>query len=214
MHLTLLATLTGLLLRGSPAEPPYPPVRMAVSVRSIRAEAQRQRSTAEGDRYTRVASQAQLYANRDLGVSLRYPKDWVAQEMNQKEGNLTMVALFLSPPTSEKDTARENINFLVEDLPSPALSLQEYTDIAIEQERATFGNYTLLSSSDLLVAGLPAHRITYMASLPDAGSPTAFEQVWLLKDRKISVWTLAATPETFDAYAQTFREMLGTMELE
>jgi hypothetical protein len=181
------------------------------SARTIREEALRRRwEDATATDYSRMAALQNYFGSGLYRFGIRYPKDWTVQKLMDRSGSVTTVALFLSPFDNEQDTSRENINAVVEEMPSP-LSMAQYTDLAIGHERALFDDYALLASQDLLVAGLPAHRIAYTATFQ--GQTLAFEQVWVPRQGQMLVWTLAASPATFDRYSAIFHQMLNTLIL-
>ncbi len=216
VSLTLLAAfgLVAVQSGALPTRASLPPQRHVTyaSPRSIRAAALQQRQEhAERSLYTYPASLQQRYRNNEHGFLVRYPQGWKAQEMKQENyGKLSSIILFLSPLEGEKDVSRENINLVVEELAPSPQTLEGYTAAAIALEQELFDEYTLTASHDLQIAGLSAHRITYTAAV-NGGSTTAFEQIWFIRDGKAYVWSLAALPESYDRYAQTFRLMLDSL---
>jgi hypothetical protein len=184
-----------------------------MSPRAIRASAeQRRRDQMQQTRFLYTAALQQVYRNNRYGFSLRYPKGWKMQNVMQEgAGTLKTIILFVSPLEAEKDEAQENINLLVEELSAPRLTLEEYTAAALENERDIFTDYTLLASHSLLIDGMPAHRVAFTGSL-DGETTVAFEQIWLLREGRAFVWSLASSPASLDRYAQMFRQMIGSVD--
>lgn len=176
--------------------------------RSIREQAKQKRwEDFSRSRFTYDADLSQLYRSDLFGFSIRYPRGWKNEEILDRNGNVTTVALFLSP-MEEDDTTQENVNVVVEDIVDSRLTLDTYTENAIRQERELFSGYNLHTSVRLQIAGYPAHIVSYDALF--GGKNLSFEQVWILRDGKVYVWTLAAVPETFEKYSGSFRKMIDT----
>jgi len=205
----LLASLTALTLLLGPSSPS---IHAAGSPRLIRAAARSSRRDAvyrAGFVYTDALRNP--YRNNRFGFDIRYPDGWEVQHaLQQQGGGLAAAVFFLSPFDEKTDVARENINLVVEDLPSSAFSLETYTTIALANVEAVFTRYTLTASQELLLQGMRAQRVTYEGGFGD-GEPVAFEQIWFLRDGRAHVWTLAATPQTFDAHSLIFRQMMETL---
>lgn len=151
----------------------------------------------------------ETYENAEIGVSIRHPKDWKKDESLEQAGNLTLVVMFLSPVRAEKNL-RENINFVLEDV-DDGTTLQEYTELAIANEKSFLSDFTLLAKERVTLASWPAQRIRFRAVA--AGNTMRFEQVWFMKGGLAHVWTFADAEETFDKNLETFRSMLDTLTI-
>ncbi|MEK7218386.1 MAG: hypothetical protein AAB728_02880 [Patescibacteria group bacterium] len=181
--------------------------------RSVRAASMLQRlEQVERKRFTYTAALQQPYRNNQYGFSLRYPGGWKMQHvMQQGAGNLKTIIMFISPLETDEDEAQENINLIVEKMPSPLFTLDEYTEAAIRNERGILSPYTLHASHGLLLGGTPAHRVSFTGSL-DGKTTVAFEQIWMVREGHAYVWSLAASPSSLDKYAGIFRQMVASAE--
>ncbi len=199
------------LLAGNPGSTLIRPAH--ISPRSIRMQVLQQRKdSVQNGRYTYPAALQQIYRNNQYGFSVRYPQAWTMQESRQLKGSsLSTIVLFLSPLETEKDASRENINIVIENLPSATMTLDAYTEAALENEKAVFdGQYTVLASHDIPLGDMTAHRLAFIGRIGDGG-PVWFEQIWFIRNGAAHVWTLAALEGSSDRYAQIFRGMLDTI---
>ena len=130
------------------------------------------------------------------------------QNLLDSNGRITSIALFLSPLSDSGDTTEENINLIVEDVRDAPLTLDQYQDAAITQERGLFDSFSLVSTSDIVLDGEAGRDIVFQTTFNEKS--LFFEQAWALHDGIVYVWTLAAPPETFAQYSRMFHTMLGT----
>lgn len=150
------------------------------------------------------------FQSADFPMKFQYPSAWERDDVLETTPPLTLVVMFLS---SEQRPAgiRQNINLVVEDLPS-SMTLGQYTELGIKMEQEFFEHYALQKSEDVLIAGAySAHRVVFTASL--SGGDMTFEQVWVLRERTAYVWTFADSAQGFDKHVKTFERMLDTLTL-
>lgn len=178
------------------------------SVRSIRTDAEQRNQEETVKIGTFGSSTQQFFKSDSFGVSIRFPKDWTVEPLMERNGQISPVALFLSPLSGSGDTTQENINLLVENIADSPLSADAYAEEAVAHEKEAFPGFVLLSSEDTLAAHELAHDIVFETAFQD--QPLTFEQLWIFHNRKIYVWTLASSPDTFDQYKQIFHDMIET----
>lgn len=201
-----------MLLLPSAASARIMPQGSPTSARQIRAQALKQYQEESRHIGQYDATVANLYESSPFGFAIRFPKDWTQHDILKREKMITSVVLFLSP-VDEATQELENVNLVVEQLPgNPHVSATAYTDASIEHEQALLPGFQLLSSQDTMTAGELAHEVTFHATMN--GSETAFDQIWIFHDTRVYVWTLAAPPSSFDAYARTFHRMLETFSFD
>ena len=152
-----------------------------------------------------AASGILAYEDPATGLTLRYPAAWEV-----RPGIFGTVVSFLSP-REEGDVVRENINVVEQTLPSPAFTLAAYSEGTIRSLQTTDRGLRLLASEGKIVAGLAAHAITYEEE-STLGRVT-FRQVWMIKDGHAYLFTLLATPETFEEHAKVLETMLASMKI-
>src|SRR5262245_23947398 len=75
------------------------------------------------------------YENKDYGISMKYPGDWVLEE--NVEGTL---AIFSSTKENSMDIYQESVNLVVQDLSSNPMDLNKYSETAVKQLMGVFTN--------------------------------------------------------------------------
>ena len=103
------------------------------------------------------------YENAQYGFALKYPAGWSFAE--NKNGAAT---IFYSPKESALDIFQENVNIVVQDISQNPLTLQKYTEIAIDQMQAVFGiNLEIVDSSPTFIDGHPGHQFAFIGKGPE-----------------------------------------------
>ncbi len=177
------------------------------SRRTLRKEIRAQDQLRLKARTADTVTLGSTYTNTDLGVEIKYPDGWDKQELLQQEGALTLAVMFLSPVGP---AIRQNINLVVETLPD-GMTLDQYTELALDNEQALLPDFTLVSSASDTVAGQVARRVVFTANA--GAGPMTFEQVWYLRDGTAHVWTFADDSKDFAPDAGTFDRMLNSLVL-
>ena len=144
------------------------------------------------------------YAQAD-GFSIRFPADW-----GQKENVMgtRVVAMSLQEPG---DTFRENVNVVVEDLPSP-MDVETYAALSLKNLSRLLSAGEQPDVADAELGGVAAKRVIYetvMGQLRVKGMV-----ILAVRGRRGYAVTCSATPETFDAFRPTFDEIAGTFRFE
>ncbi len=141
------------------------------------------------------------------GISVQYPSTWTADTNAVEEGNVVLAGMILGPAGT--NGARPNLNVVVEDLSTAPLTLNQYTEEALQKERAFFSEMTITSRDRTTVAGFAADRVRFDAVF--AGVPLRYEQVWFLRGPQVIVWTFTDQPGTFESNVAVFRGVLETL---
>jgi hypothetical protein len=209
LALTLALTLTlipAATEAASPARSTGRPVLLRQSRRTLLQDTREDLRKKTLERKTAAVKLSRTYESTELGVSIRYPKDWVAQQIMEREDNLLLAVMFLSPVTQQG--LRRNANLVYEDLASN-LSLEDYTRLAIRNEEEVLEGFNLIESARTTVAGNPAQRVLFSAS--NGALKMRFEQVWFIRNNRAHVWTYADASETFDDSVGIFERMLDSL---
>lgn len=149
-----------------------------------------------------------LYENDEFRLRIRYPSSWERTDLNEREETLTLPVMFLGPEEPGK-ALKQNINLVIETLPSP-MTLSQYTELGLRNERAFFQEFALLSSETVPVGGSHrGQRVVFTASA-DPSAPMKFAQVWFVLGNLAYVWTFADDARTFDRNIATFERMLDS----
>ncbi len=149
------------------------------------------------------------YKNDAFGVQLDVSSAWDKRDLNQVEGNLTLVVMFLSPSV-KGETIRQNINLVVEDVADRNMTLNEYTEMGLEKEKSFFDSFVLESSVRTVIAGKAAQRVVFSTDLN--GQKMKFQQVWFFTaPGKVHVWTFADSQQNYAAHVTLFEHMMASM---
>jgi len=135
---------------------------------------------------------------------MTYTNDW-----KYLEGIYGSLVTFFSPQGSG-DLFRENLGVSVEKLPS-SLTIQQYYDTTKTQLGKLIKDFKELSTEDVVVAGLPAKKIVYEGS--QQSYKLKWEQVFLIKDKNVYLFTYTATAESFPSYLAQVDEMIKSVKL-
>jgi hypothetical protein len=161
-------------------------------------------------RFSDTTQLGSLYQNAEFNLSIRYPSDWERTDVNERDEKLTLPVMFLSPRTSSP--LRQNINLVIEKLES-TMSLAEYTELGIKNEKTFFSDYTLISSTPVPIGGSNrGQRVVFTAST-DSGIKMKFAQVWMVRGTRAYVWTFADDQATFEKNMPLFERMLESFIL-
>lgn len=183
------------------------------SRRSIRANV-RETWVSDHSRYPSVIDTelSAAYTNAEFGVSIRYPGAWELIDSNEREQNLTLVMMVLAPHQPSDADVRENVNLVVETLPSKTLTLEEYTKLGLAQEQQFFESFTLTESRRVLAGRFSAQQVSFDAIIQ--AQSLRYRQVWFLRDGQAYVWTFADHPATFGKHVAVFERMMDSMRIE
>lgn len=148
------------------------------------------------------------YTNTDSGVKVNYPKDWEKRE--NFSGTILMV---LAQPESDMDLFQENVNILLEELPSAEITLDEYKDASTEQIELGIENYSLIDLSKIDINGTPGYKITYSGSAE--GYNYKWLQVFCVKDSTAYIMTYTADADAngFEKFLPQVQEMINSFSL-
>ena len=142
------------------------------------------------------------YSNRSAGVGIQYPSSWNATE----GGNNTV--LFSLPGTA--------VAFGVatpEDLTGAKLPLDEYAQVILQQlkQNSSFTSFTVLNSSNVTLAGYPAHEFVFTVVLGGITMQYNFE-VTIIENTGYSL-AYVATPGVYPDYTATADNMIKSFHL-
>jgi hypothetical protein len=146
------------------------------------------------------------YTDAGNGFTIKYPPDW--EEQQSPEG---AAVAFLAPKEDTTDRFRENINVLIQSLPDPDMSLQEYTDLSTRQGPQLIEGFKVLDQDEISVGGHAANRVHYTGGI--SGNDFEWEAVWLVEGGKAYVITFTASPDRFSDYIERARAALNSFQL-
>jgi len=146
------------------------------------------------------------YYKKADGFSIRFPAEW-----EQKENVMGTVVMALSPTEGADDPFRENVNVVVEALPSP-MTLDEYCNLSMTNLKKLLAVGQEPEVSDATLGGGKAKQVVYQTTVGQIGVKGALYVV--VKGNRGYALTCSATPDSFDAYQARFEEIVGTFRFE
>jgi len=140
--------------------------------------------------------------------SVQYPSTW---ELNQSRQMGTTFVLF-SPLESDKDTFKENVNLLIQDLRGQNIDLNRYTEISEAQIKSMVANSSLIESKRIKNGDDEYHKLMYSG---DQGSlQLLFEQYYWVINDKAFVLTYTSEKAKFADYRETGEQILNSFKLK
>jgi hypothetical protein len=100
---------------------------------------------------------------------------------------------------------------LIQSLPDPDMSLQDYTDLSTRQGPQLIEGFKVLDQEEISLGGHEARRVHYSGKV--SGTALEWEAVWLVESGKAYVITFTASPERFSSYLGQARAALNSFRL-
>ncbi|MCK4310224.1 MAG: hypothetical protein KAV80_02095 [Methanomicrobia archaeon] len=145
------------------------------------------------------------YENSTYGIKIMYPKEW-----EMMESYMGTVVIFLSPKESDSDVFQENLNVGVQDLSAQPMTLDEFTDLNIEQIKTLF-TIEVVDSSPTTLANTPADKVIY--NLKQGQYDLKLMQIYTIKDDIAYVITYTAEEDKYLDFLDTIQIMINTFEI-
>jgi len=146
------------------------------------------------------------YYKKQEGFSIRFPAEW-----EQKENVMGTVVIALSPAEGADDPFRENVNVVVEALPSP-MTLDEYFNLSRVNLGKLLTEARQPEIADARIGGEAAKRVVYQTTMGQIGVKGMLYVA--VKGNRGYALTCSATPDSFDAYKARFEKIAGTFRFE
>jgi len=146
------------------------------------------------------------YYKKAEGFSIRFPAEW-----EQKENVMGTVVIALSPAEGADDPFRENVNVVVEALPSP-MTLDEYFNLSRVNLGKLLTEARQPEIADARIGGEAAKRVVYQTTMGQIGVKGMLYVA--VKGNRGYALTCSATPDSFDAYKARFEKIAGTFRFE
>ena len=141
------------------------------------------------------------YQNEQFGISINCPQEWDIAE------NLAgTVAAFLSPQEGPKNEFRENLTIAIEDLAEQQLTLDQYTEIGLQQIKQIISKFKIIEKvSNGTLASAPSKKFMY------AGVQGKFKlnwhSEWTIINNKAYVLTWTGEKKEFNKLLPVFKQM-------
>lgn len=146
------------------------------------------------------------YTTNDF--SLSFPETWEQDD----SGLMGMTVQVLSPQASMEDVFRENVNLVVQDMKGqPVKNLDDYTAYSLAQIKTMITGSKVISDERVKRNGHECHRVHFNAE--QGAISYAFEQYYLVQDKKAYVLTLTCETDSFAAYSAVGEKIMNTFVL-
>ncbi|MBI4170245.1 MAG: DcrB-related protein [Candidatus Aenigmarchaeota archaeon] len=146
------------------------------------------------------------YSNPTYGIQMQYPASWTVNE--NAEG---IVVAFVSPLEDKNDIFRDSVNVVMNDLSEQKLTMEDYTEFALQQLARTFPDALITEANDITLDGNPARKIVY--TFQGQYGKLQVMQAWTIKDDLAYVITYTAQEEKFSAYRGTAEKMAASFKI-
>lgn len=123
--------------------------------------------------------------------TVTYPASWQPKVIEGAQ-------FWRSPMEDKHDIFRENVNLVLQDMPTPPITLKEYTDLSREQINGMGGVGKVLSERKVDLNGLEAMEM--VCDFTFEGSATKVKNIFFIKGKHVYLFTYTGLPETFEQY--------------
>lgn len=139
--------------------------------------------------------------------SINYPGNW---ELN-KSGQMGTSFILFSPPSSEQDQFKENVNLLVQDLTGHNLDLDKYVEISEGQIKTMITDGKIIESKRITTKDWSYQKVIYTGK--QGIFNLKFEQYYWVVGDEAFVLTLTCEESQFDNYQVTGEMILNSFNL-
>ena len=154
---------------------------------------------------SKPATPGQYTSTKD-GFTIIAPTTW-----EKKEGFMGSTVLFLEPQAEPSDTFRENVNVVVEKLPS-GMGLDGYVKASNDNMAKLMTDYSEISSARVKLGGNDAQRIVYQHRM---GVYNLKVLIYLVvQGGRGYVLTCSATVDQYDSHEPTFEDTCKTFQTQ
>lgn len=137
--------------------------------------------------------------------TLTCPDSW-----EKKTDYMGTDVMFLSPLEGPGDEFQENVNVIVEKLPS-GMGLEQYVKISLKNAKQILTDYAILENSTVQLNGLDAQRFLISHRM---GNMKLHALVYVIvKGRKAYTVTCTALDNTYEQYEQQFDDICKTFKV-
>lgn len=155
---------------------------------------------------TTIAQEQQEYVNDNFSMS--YPADW-------EQSEISGIPFFLSAQDGPKDSFRENINVVYQDLTNSPMTLEEFLDLSKQQIETMTAEHSFESIEHTTFAGLPAKELVYtMTQFNQKGEKLYLKlmQILCLRNNQAYVLTYTAAVNDFNSYLPAAKATFSSFE--
>lgn len=141
--------------------------------------------------------------------SISYPSDWEFSDQNPQP---TVAFMLNSPKESQKeDLFRESVNLTIEELSMADYTLDQYTEIALEQVKKQIPSAKMITALPANIGDVEATNIVWSAEVGN-GMVLQFNQLFAVKDRIAYVLTFTTTEAEYDIYIEDAAKIISSFK--
>jgi serine/threonine-protein kinase len=148
-----------------------------------------------------------IYAFPTEGIKIKYPENWEKQKI---QDSVTKEMVRFLPP-QETNSEQEKLSITVEDLSNKPLTLNEYTNLSINEIKQHTEEANIIDSRSATLANRPAHLVVYTSNK----EPYSLKkmEIWTLKNNKAYIITYTAKENKYSQFLKTAKEMIKSFEI-
>lgn len=154
------------------------------------------------------------YENATYGVKISYPSDWTYYGTAESGGFIDIVT-FQAPFEGRTDLSSALFIVSRDTLPSDkSMSLKDYVDIIIDNNRLSDPNYKVVESStdgSISLVGRPAYRIMSTTILD--GIPYQTQEIGSIIGNEVYLVTYDAEEAEFSKYQPVAQDMINSFQI-
>lgn len=148
------------------------------------------------------------YHNDSGRFSIKYPAAWSYEE--DKNG---AAVIFYTPKENDLDDFIESVNVVVQNISANPMTLKKYSEKALEQMDAVFGeNMAIYESGVTFIAGQTGYKLVFTGKT--AESELRYMVVFLIKGVTVYQVTYTSLSSQYDLYLSKVNRMLKSFQLD
>lgn len=148
------------------------------------------------------------YTNDEKNFSIKYPALWTYEE------NINDAAvIFYSPQENDLDFFKESVNVVVQNISGNPMNLQGYSQLAIKQMEAVFGeNMIILESAPTFIADRSGYKLVFLGKGLEAD--LQYMSVWTIDGTTAYQVTYTSIASQYERYIFKVKTMLRSFRIE
>lgn len=150
--------------------------------------------------YCQAKTNFLTYDNPEYRIEIRYPSDW-----SKTEQVMGATAAFLSPQEGTSDDFQENVMINVQDISASPMTLEQYTQLGINQIKQIITDASIIESNTTTLGGNLAHDLVFTGKQGQYN--LKWNQVFTVKNNKAYVLTYTAKMNTYDNFLEAAKEI-------
>jgi serine/threonine-protein kinase len=152
-------------------------------------------------------SEFELYENSEYRIKMKYPKNWMRQDL----GAFGDVVKFLAPQSSSSGPNSFQPELHLEIIPlSESMSLPDYTTSRINEIIQNLPEAKIIDSHPTKIANYPAHEVIYSGK--EEEFTVTRKAIWMLKERKAYILTYAAEDSQYEKFLTPAQKTIDSFE--